>query len=413
MVVMPPSSFTAMRDKDLELGSIEVSQKLPQRDIKGQFHAESVVDGEQYAQEPWLVWWFALCGVDVLGKNASTMYNWYLFTCYTLGIPYVAYMYILTGEFAGGYKVHGKIVVFVSYYVVGNLTPPLCYIWATQLYQNKSFHSLMNRLKYDDRFKKWGTSGKNYRLVITQLLGFTALIFITYVIWLNTLPGFWSNLPLALSVYFNYLGFTFPARLMLVFLCYMSFLMQCSSISVDIDEFKNQLDKNTSVQAVADLFDDVNQKVSSTVAGWRLFFIAVVFVPIVEFVLQVVMVNIDGLSYQNDYFFLVYELHYFILAWIVIYYAAMINSKWRDTADLVAIHFSKNLMTVKIDKPEEVGGHTITQTNHLIQVQALLALSGKPKAPVVLGLRLTQTFAMRMLYVCIIVSGYMVTYIHN
>ena len=127
----------------------------------------------------------------------------------------------------------------------------------------------MNRLKYDDRFKRWGTSGKNYRFVITQLLGFTALIFITYVIWLNTLPGFWSNLPLALRVYFNYLGFTFPVRLMLVFLCYMSFSMQCSSTSVDIDEFKNQLDKNTIVQAVADLFDDVNQKVSSTVAGWR------------------------------------------------------------------------------------------------------------------------------------------------
>ena len=67
------------------------------------------------------------------------------------------------------------------------------------------------------------------------------------------------------------------------------------------------------------------------------------------------MVNIDGLIYQRDYFFLVYELHYFILAWIVIYYAAMINSKWRDMSDLVAIHFSKNLMTVKIDKPEDVG----------------------------------------------------------
>jgi hypothetical protein len=202
----------------------------------------------------------------------------------------------------------------------------LCYLWACALHKNKSFQKMMSDLE-GEWSGSWTAVDRRFKITFIQSVVCTIGYQIMYLYWLCTFPAF-SGLGMGYKLWFLYLGVTFAARLMIVFSCYILFLVKCKTISMHIKRFDAMQNGKVRLEDAVLAHKEIVFEMEHAMDGWKLVCIALFLLPTITLIIQILMIYVGLLSFETDYFFLLYELHYFCLAWLLVQTAARLSNKW-------------------------------------------------------------------------------------
>jgi hypothetical protein len=241
--------------------------------------------------------------------------------------------------------------------------------------------------------------GHFYSSMVLQSILCTAIIQAIYLIWLLTLPVV-TSLDIGFRVWFIFLGVTFFARLMIVFLCYTAFIFQCEYLCHQIHLFDECQSGMVEIKECMKMHSAISDEMQHGLDEWSGFLVAAICIPILVIVFQVCMVFEELLTFSGDYFFLVYELHYFVLTWSMIRHAANVSSKWSEV--------SRNQWQ------KVVSGEVVYCTNgahdqNLTQVFVVGLFH--PRHLKMLGVSITVRFMQRLGYVLLVALIYSIEYI--
>jgi len=345
--------------------------------------------------------------------NLRSVFQWLISPNYFLALPYVFYIKFLTSSYPDS-------PLLWIYYTCGNLPPVLCFLWSRTVGGQRCVRNVVTDLQSRDLWVQEAN-----KILIRSVIC-TFLLQAVYLFWLLSRPTF-PHLTLWLKTWFVLLGITFFLRLVIVFVVVEIFFLDLRRVRYQMELLNDQTQLGTCrIEWVMGKFIEVDAYMLEGMERWWLSVLGFIAVPIITFTVQLVLTAYNSLDPKNDFFFLIYEAHYFIIALLALSTAAENTHKWRMVAHTMRLRLCTGELIFLTDSKENGdtatnlsggrndGGTSTSKANRSIvdqrtvqRLQTFLSLLSYPNGITLFDRRIDRTLVLEILYITVIAVAYM------